>query len=265
MTIQGRDKVAVAGMSCATSLTEELVKLDDRGNGYVAKLVESTLIAVLGLAKSNGDIGGFIEKCDPDFIEKYFSLMLTCQHLCPTAFMHFAEHASDLFMFGLHCLQRNNEFTVRRVILQVMQQPFEQGVDSNQGTEEVARARDFLLKIIAGYSDQIISYIFTCLTGSLSTPSMQWSLLVETAYNIASSANEPQILLQQCIQKVFEESISIAQASFVREEISFVADRLGFFCLHNKRMFKALALDIAKICHGEQSKDCLVTYTDVTL
>ena len=143
-----------------------------------------------------------------------------------------------------------------RATMQVIQSFF------SPATPKVALYQTELLASGCTMGKEIVALLFFSLCGD--APSSLWPNLGETLLSIVSGCEDTEGTLAECKQWIryvlFDSNLSLQMITHDLREIVYVA--LFRLTTVNRRRFKALIHDIAKICASESTSDCLLSYSE---
>ena len=108
----------------------------------------------------------------------------------------------------------------------------------------------------------LVTLLFFSLCGGV--PSSLWPNLGETLLSIISGCEDNESALAECKlwmrYVLFDSNPTLQMVSHDLREIVYAA--LFRLAMVNRRRFKALIHDIAKICASESTSDCLLSYSE---
>ena len=129
-------------------------------------------------------------------------------------------------------------------------------------TPVVAPYQPELLASGCAMGKEIVTLLFFSLCGD--APSSLWPNLGETLLSIITGCADTEGALVECKLWVryvlFDSNIALQMITHDLREIVYAA--LFRLATDNRRRFKALTHDIAKICASESTSDCLLSYSE---
>ncbi|CAN0249110.1 unnamed protein product [Scytosiphon promiscuus] len=111
---------------------------------------------------------------------------------------------------------------------------------------------------LAPHGEALTRLMFKALAGA--SPSLLWTNLIDALYALLRAFSEPQhqgVSQQWVFGALRDEQVS---AALNEEERQHVMDAVFRLLNDSRSRFKALMLDLAKICHNEMTKDGLLAY-----
>eukprot|EP00903_Cladosiphon_okamuranus_P012346 g11575.t1 len=188
----------------------------------------------------------------PQLVRAYFELLFRFLLFCPAGLLSSSELDTALRLavacVGASDLERES---ARAVLVFLGQLAGRCGGQLDRYKGEVEAA-------LAPHGEALTRLMFAALAGA--SPSLLWPNLIDALYALLRAFSEPQhqgVSRQWVFGALRDDQVC---AALGEEERQHVMDAVFRLLNDSRSRFKALMLDLAKICHNEMTKDGLLAY-----
>ncbi|CAM9684349.1 unnamed protein product [Chrysoparadoxa australica] len=187
----------------------------------------------------------------PHLIKAFYDLAARFCMFCPVGLIHCGE-LGGILQLGLECLRPQNleRYSTCSVLMLITQL-------ANQSQVKLQAFKSEVDAALVAIGPSLTHLILTLLAGS--APSLVWPTLIDCIYALLSQVGASQggIGHSWVFNALAADGVCPALTEEDRRRVMEAVMRLTG---ENKRRFKALMLDFAKICHHEMTADGLLAY-----
>ena len=261
---QLRNSSSTSSMQCASVIVESLCNQSAEKDAFLINLLQHCVLVLVGHMSScppappctGGDngAGSTIFGYDPECIEKFFRFLYSFLIMCPNVIAQSPDALAHIPQLSVYSLIATKESGPARLILTVIQAFWW----TTTKKIDAATQRVFLTAALSS-GKQLVEHLIDILNSSVGMSSIVWTSTIDTLYYIIIGCDaEHRPLSREWIGAKMTKEHTFDKLPHDRKE--FLYEKMFRFAESDRRRFKQLMQDVARISSGEADIDLLLTY-----